>query len=150
MWTVVDRAHVPAVAETGHHETRVVTPAVVQTRWEYLQQKTGKTRWEAEGWNAGDNGKGWEWTGATDEVVVTPAVTEQVWVVDIRAVPEVTELSHQESAWVADGEAPPPGSSATGATRVAGSTPGAWSCRTVSPRPAAAGRAVRGRRPRRP
>lgn len=122
-WTVIDRAHVPAVAETGHVETRVVTPAVVQTLWEYLQQKTGKTRWETEGWNAGDNGKGWEWTGATDDVVVTPAVTEQVWVVDSPAVPEITELSHQETAWVADGTAPPAGASATGATRVAGSSP---------------------------
>ncbi|HVK30140.1 MAG TPA: LPXTG cell wall anchor domain-containing protein [Nocardioides sp.] len=123
VWTVVDRAHVAAVPETGHVETRVVVPAVVQTLWEYLQQKTGKTRWEIEGWNAGDNGKGWEWTGATDEVVVTPAATEQVWVVDSPAVPEVTELSHQETAWVADGTAPPAGSSATGATRVAGSSP---------------------------
>lgn len=123
VWTVVDRAHVPAVPETGHHETRVVVPAVVRTLWEYVQQKTGNTRWEAEGWNAGDNGKGWEWTGATDEVVVTPAVTEQVWVVDSPAVAEVTEQSHQETAWVADGAAPPAGSIATGGTRVAGSTP---------------------------
>lgn len=121
--TVVDRAHVPAVPEAGHLEAREVAPAVVRTLWEYVQHKTGNTRWEAEGWNAGDNGKGWEWTGATDEVVVTPAVTEQVWVVDSPAVPEVTELSHQESVWVADGEAPPAGSTATGATRVAGSTP---------------------------
>lgn len=123
VWTVVDRAHVPAVPEAGHDETRVVVPAVVQTLWEYLQQKTGKTRWEVEGWNAGDNGKGWAWTGATDEVVVTPAVTEQVWVVDRPAVPEVAESSHQETAWVADGTAPPAGSTATGAARVAGSTP---------------------------
>lgn len=121
--TVVDRAHVPAVPEAGHLETRELAPAVVQTLWEYLQQKTGKTRWEVEGWNAGDNGKGWEWTGATDEVVVTPAVTEQVWVVDSPAGPEVTELSHQETAWVAEGASPPAGSSATGATRVGGSTP---------------------------
>lgn len=120
VWTVIDRAHVPAVPEAGHAETRVVTPAVVQTLWEYVQQKTGNTRWEAEGWNAGDNGKGWEWTGATDDVVVSPAVTEEVWVVDSPAVPEVTALSHQESAWVADGATPPAGSSATGATRVAG------------------------------
>lgn len=120
--TVVDRAHVPAVPEVGHFDTRVVVPAVVQTLWEFLQQKTGNTRWEAEGWNAGDNGKGWEWTGATDEVVVTPAVTEQVWVVDSPAVPEAAELTHQETAWVTDGAAPPAGSSATGATRVAGST----------------------------
>lgn len=123
VWTVVDRVYVPAVPETGHHETRVVTPAVVQTLWEYVQLRTGNTRWEVEGWNAGAGGKGWEWTGATDEVVVTPAVTEQVWVVDSPAVPEVTELSHQETAWVADGTAPPAGSTATGATRVAGSTP---------------------------
>lgn len=120
--TVVDRAHVPAVPESGHFEERVVTPAVVRTLWEYLQQKTGNTRWEVEGWNAGAGGKGWEWTGATDEVVVTPAVTEQVWVVDSPAVPEVTELSHQETAWVADGGTPPAGWSATGAARVAGST----------------------------
>lgn len=123
VWTVIDRAHVPAVPEAGHVETRVVTPAVVRTLWEYVQQKTGNTRWEAEGWNAGDNGKGWEWTGATDDVVVTPAVTAQVWVVDRPAVPEVTELSHQETAWVADGATPPAGSSATGATRLTAGSP---------------------------
>lgn len=120
--TVVDRAHVPAVPETGHFETREVAPAVVQTLWEYVQQKTGNTRWEVEGWNAGAGGKGWEWTGATDEVVVTPAVTEQVWVVDSPAVPEVAELSRQETSWVADGAPAPAGSSATGATRVASSS----------------------------
>lgn len=121
-WTVIDRPHVPAVPEQGHFEVREVTPAVVQTLWEYVQHKTGNTRWEVEGWNAGANGKGWEWTGAIDEIVVTPAVTEQVWVVDSPAVPELPELSHQETAWVADGAAPPAGSTATGATRVAGST----------------------------
>lgn len=120
---VIDRKYVPAVPETGHFEVREVTPAVVQTLWEYVQQKTGNTRWEGEGWNAGAGGKGWEWTGATDEVVVTPAVTERVWVVDSPAVPEVTELSHRETVWVADGTSAPAGSTATGATRVAASNP---------------------------
>lgn len=121
--TVVDRAFVPAVPETGHLDTRVVTPAVVETLFEFVQKATGKTRWEVEGWNAGAGGAGWSPTGTTDEVVVTPAVTEQVWVVDQAAVPEVPELTHQETTWVADGADAPAGASATGATRVAASVP---------------------------
>ncbi|WP_157537098.1 LPXTG cell wall anchor domain-containing protein [Nocardioides sp. Root190] len=115
--TVIDRAHVPAVAEQGHHETRVVTPAVLTTEWEYVQHQTGRTRWEAPGWNAGENGKGWSPTGVTREVEKSAAVTEQVWVIDSPAVAEVTELSHQELVWVAAGAVAPAGYDATGATR---------------------------------
>jgi hypothetical protein len=117
--TVIDRAYQAGTPEVGHHETRVVTPAVTQTLWEYRQQTSGKTRWEVEGWNAGDNGKGWSWTGRTEVREVTPAVTTQVWVVDHAAVPEVTERSHVETTWVLDGALPPAGATATGATRVA-------------------------------
>jgi hypothetical protein len=109
--TVVDQAAVPAVpgtAEQGHHETVVVSPAVTQTVFEYVQQQTGKTRWERDGWNgehAGvDDGKGWLETGNIREDVVTPAVTEDHWVVDAPATPgtpAIDEVSHQESAWSA-------------------------------------------------
>ncbi|MFJ9313123.1 hypothetical protein ACIRN4_02945 [Pimelobacter simplex] len=121
--TVVDRPFVPGTPEAGHEETRVVTPAVTVTRWEYVQQQTGRTRWEREGWNAGENGKGWSPTGATDVQVVTPEVTEQVWVVDRPAVPEVPEVSHVETTWVVDGAVPPAGAVATGGSREASSTP---------------------------
>lgn len=85
---------------------RAAVPAVVVTLWEYVQLQNGNLRWERAGWNAGDNGKGWSPTGATRDDVVTPAVTE---------------LSHQETTWVQDGDASPAGASATGASRVAGS-----------------------------
>ena len=117
--TVIDRAYVAGTPEVGHHETRVVTPAVTQTFWEYAQQTTGRTRWEVQGWNAGEGGKGWAWTGRTDVRELTPAITTQVWVVDQPAVAEVSELSHVETTWVLDGTTPPAGWSATGASRVA-------------------------------
>lgn len=121
-WTVVDRAAQPGTPEEGHTETRVVRPAVTRTEWEYVQQQNGTTRWEPEGWNAGDNGKGWTPTGRTRDVEVTPAVTEDVWVVDRAAVPAEPEQSHVETAWVADGTAPPAGSTSTGRTRIASSS----------------------------
>jgi len=111
LWShkVVDQPAVPAVPgtpEQGHHEIVVVTPAVTETLFEYVQQQTGKTRWEHDGWNgehAGvDDGKGWLKTGNTREDVVTPAVTEDHWVVDQPATPgtpAIDEISHQESAW---------------------------------------------------
>ncbi|WP_408897234.1 hypothetical protein ACJ5H2_20225 [Nocardioides sp. R1-1] len=120
--TVVDRPAEPGSPEEGHHETRVVAPAVVQTEWEFVQQQTGNTRWEDEGWNAGDNGKGWSPTGRTREVEVTPAVTEQVWVVDRAAVPARAEESHVETLWLPAGTTPPAGAAPTGATRVASSS----------------------------
>ncbi len=121
-WTVVDKAASPGSPEQGHTETRVVTPAQTAVEWEYVQQQNGNTRWEREGWNAGDNGKGWSPTGQTREVVVKPAVTEDVWVVDHEAVPAAPEQSHVETAWVADGTTPPAGSTPTGRTRVASSS----------------------------
>lgn len=121
--TVVDRPFVPGTPEAGHEETRVVAPAVTATRWEYVQQQTGRTRWEQEGWNAGEHGRGWSPTGATDVQVVTPEVTAPVWVVDRPAVPEVPELSHVETTWVVDGAAPPAGAVATGESQVVSSTP---------------------------
>lgn len=120
--TVVDRPASPGSPEEGHHETRVVTPAETVVEVEYVQQQNGNTRWEREGWNAGDNGKGWTPTGRTREVEVKPAVTEDVWVVDQPAVPATPEQSHVETAWVADGTPPPAGSTPTGRTRVASSS----------------------------
>lgn len=114
LWSlkVIDRRAadaVPPTDEQGHYTTVVVTPAVTVTLFEYVQQQTGKTRWEDAGWNAekadGDKGQGWTRTGATREDVVTEAVTEQVWVVDQEATPgtpAVTELSHQVQQWSAD------------------------------------------------
>jgi hypothetical protein len=124
---VIDRAAVDAVPgteEQGHKETVVLSPAVTVTMFEYVQQQTGRTRWEDAGWNAetdtGDNGKGWTRTGNTREDV-TDAVIKEVWVVDQPATPgtpAVSELSHQEYTWSAaspgDGWTGPLGSRETG------------------------------------
>lgn len=124
---VVDRAAVAAVAPTeeiGHEETVVLQPEVTVTQWEYQQMTTGNKRWEREGWNAGDKGKGWDATGET-RVVVTPAVTTQRWVVDVPASPGSPgspEVSHLVSHWLAEGTAAPAGWTATGNTRVASSS----------------------------
>jgi LPXTG-motif cell wall-anchored protein len=103
--TVIERAAVTGSSEEGHFETVVVTPAVTVTLFEYVQQQTGMTRWERDGWNGEhgdvDNGKGWIKTGKTFEDVLAPAVTEQRWHVDHPAVDPVTELSHVEFEWAA-------------------------------------------------
>jgi hypothetical protein len=126
--TVIDRAAVPAVPgtpEVGHWETVVVVPAVTRTLVEYQQKQTGALRWEPEGWNGDkgddDKGQGWTATGNTREETVTPAVTQQHWVVDQPATdgtPAVTELSHLEYTWAAD--SPGAGWTGTGATRSVG------------------------------
>ncbi|RNM13712.1 hypothetical protein [Nocardioides pocheonensis] len=126
--TVIDRAAVPAVPgtpEVGHWETVVVTPAVTRTLVEYQQQQTGALRWEPEGWNGekgdDDKGQGWVRTGRTTEEVVTPAVTDQHWVVDQAATdgtPAVTELSHVEYTWAA--ASPGTGWTATGDSHTVG------------------------------
>lgn len=115
--TVIDQAAVPAVpgtAEVGHHETVVLTPAVTVTLLEYVQHQTGNTRWEEDGWNAGNNPhQGWYKSGNTHVEVLTPAVTEQRWVVDQPAVPgtpAVPEISHTETTWAASS----PGAAWTG------------------------------------
>lgn len=109
--TVIDRAAVPAVpgtAEVGHLETVVVTPAVMRTLVEYQQRQTGALRWEPDGWNGEkadeDAGRGWTRTGRTQQEVVTPAATEQRWVVDQPATegtPAVEALSHVDHLWAA-------------------------------------------------
>ncbi|WP_182378355.1 LPXTG cell wall anchor domain-containing protein [Nocardioides sp. WS12] len=116
--TVIDRAFVPAIPEVGHEETQVVTPAVTRTEAEFVHQQSGRTRWEIAGWNADEGGKGWSPTGATRVIEVTPAVTKTVWIVDQAAVPAVSELSHVEKTWVADGTSGPAGSTSTDETRV--------------------------------
>lgn len=124
LWShvVIDRPAVPGSPEEGHHETVVVTPAVTVTVFEYVQQQTGKTRWEADGWNGEhadvDDGKGWVKTGNTRVDVVTPAVTKDVWVVDQPAVPAVPEESHVETAWAA--VSPGAGWTGPGESRVVG------------------------------
>lgn len=104
--TVVDSPAVPAVPGVpaiGHVEQVVTVPAVVATEVEYQHENTGTLRWEDADWGAQNgNGKGWKKTGNTREVVVTPAVTTPVWVIDVPAVPAipaVPEVSHTESAW---------------------------------------------------
>lgn len=104
--TVVDqegRAAVPGVAEVGHHETVVVTPAVVEVEDEYQHQTTGARRWERSDWGAQNGqGKGWVKTGVTREVETAAAVTEERWVVDVPAVPgtpAIPEQSHVDEAW---------------------------------------------------
>jgi hypothetical protein len=106
--TVIDLAGVPAVPgtdEVGHFETVTIAPAVTQEEDEYVHQVTGKTRWESPDWGAQNgNGNGWVKTGNTRQVEVTPAVTEQNWVVDVPAIPgtpAVPEQSHTESVWAA-------------------------------------------------
>ena len=108
LWTrtVTDTPAVPAVPatpEVGHFDTVTTTPAVVVTDWEYVQQETGKTRWESEDWGAQNGqGNGWTKTGNTRQTVVTPAVTTQVWVVDSPAspgTPAVPAVTHDESVW---------------------------------------------------
>ena len=106
---VIDQAAVPAVPgtpEVGHPETVVVTPAVTRTLFEYQQQQTGMLRWMPDGWNGEhgdvDRGQGWVKTGRTQIEELTPAVTDQRWVVDQVATPgtpAVAELSHLEYAW---------------------------------------------------
>lgn len=104
--TVVDQAAIPAVpgiAEQGHHETVIVTPAVTVTLFEYVQHQTGNTRWREDGWNAAnDPDQGWYKSGNTRQEVLTQAVTEQRWVVDQPAVPgtpAIPEISHTETTW---------------------------------------------------
>jgi hypothetical protein len=105
LWShvVIDQQAIPATPEQGHHETVVVTPAVTVTMFEYVQQQTGNLKWAPDGWNGEhgdeDNGKGWAKTGNTRIDVVTPAVTQDRWVVDQPAVPAVPEQSHVETAW---------------------------------------------------
>jgi len=99
---VVDQAAVPGTPEQGHFESVVVTPAVTERLFEYVQHKTGKTRWERDGWNAGnDPDQGWYQSGNTRDEVVTPAVTEEHWVVDQPATPAVDAVSHLEYTWSA-------------------------------------------------
>ncbi|MBO9523240.1 MAG: hypothetical protein J7518_17035 [Nocardioidaceae bacterium] len=115
--TVVDQAAVPAVPgtpEVGHHETVVLSPAVTVAEDEYQHQNTGKLRWERPDWGAQNGeGNGWVKTGNHREREVTPAVTEQRWVVDVPATPgtpAVPEVAHVESQWATSS----PGGSWTG------------------------------------
>lgn len=120
--TVIDQAAVPAVPgtpEVGHFVTETVeTETVLEV--EFIHQQSGRTRWEAPGWNAGQGGLGWSPTGNVHYVTETV----QTWVVDQPAVPEIPaipEVSHVEYVWGAVG-ATPPGYAATGGTRVADTT----------------------------
>lgn len=105
---IVDVPGVPAVPgtpEVGHFETVVTTPAVEVQEWEYLHQNTGKTRWESESWGAQNGqGNGWAKTGETRQVVLVPAVTTTIWVIDVPATPgtpAVEPVTHKEYLWAA-------------------------------------------------
>lgn len=93
--------HVPAVAEAGHWETVIDTPAIDEvshTEWRYLPASGS-----AEHWSAKDAGRVlvYDWTlyYATGEtrvvidVAAQPAITHDVWVVDVAAVPAVGEAT---------------------------------------------------------
>ena len=87
--TRVVTAEAPAIPGTP------AVPAVYgPTLHEYAHADNGngnsnKTRWEVEGWNAGDNGKGWVPTGATQPgALITPEVPA---VPEVPAIPAVTE-----------------------------------------------------------
>lgn len=104
--TVVDQPAVPstpAVPEVGHYDTVVVTPAVTVLQDEYQHQVTGKLRWESPDWGAQNgNGDGWVKTGNTRQLEITPAVTQQVWVVDVPGVPATPgtpAVTHDETQW---------------------------------------------------
>jgi hypothetical protein len=107
--TVLDSPAVPAVPgapAVGHFDTVVTTPAVTVTEWEYQHQVTGNLRWESEDWGAQNGqGNGWVRTGETRQTEVTPAVTSQVWVIDVPATPgtpAVPATTHPESVWALD------------------------------------------------
>ena len=102
-------AEVPGTPAKGHVETTIVSPAVTVTWYEYEQQNTHMLSWHEDGWNGEkddvDHGKGWFKTGITEVEVLTPAVTEDHWVVDQAAVPgtpAVEEVSHVEHTWSAE------------------------------------------------
>ena len=103
---VIDEPAIPAVPptpEVGHWETVVITPAVYQVLYEFVH-RNGQVRWEPPEWNSQDNpsSNGWLWSGNTQQVLVTPAVTDEVWVVDIPATPgtpEVPAVTHTETIW---------------------------------------------------
>ncbi|HSV38915.1 MAG TPA: LPXTG cell wall anchor domain-containing protein [Nocardioidaceae bacterium] len=123
---VVDQPAVPPVpptAEVGHWETQVVTPAVYQVLYEFVH-RNGQVRWEPPEWNSNSNpsSNGWLWSGNTQQVLITPEVTQQVWVVDAPATPGTPgtpAVTHVETDWALSD----PGGSwvATGASRVANS-----------------------------
>ncbi len=123
---------VPAVPEVGHFEQVVTVPEVVAVEVEYQHENTGKLRWEDPDWGAQNgNGQGWKKTGNSRNVVVTPAVTEQQWVVDVPAnpgVPAIPEVAHTESAWAlnspGEGWTGPSDERATGSTTENATTDG--------------------------
>lgn len=135
--TVIDQPGVPAVPgtpEVGHFETVVVSPAVTSTEFEYQHRVSNKFKWESEDWGNDP----WLKTGNTRVVEITPAVTEQKWIVDAPAVPgtpAIPEVSHVESTWAEDtpdGFDPDPVDSRPGAVVVQEET-------TNGPAPAGAG-----------
>jgi len=140
--TVVDSPAVPAVPAVpaiGHFVEVVTVPAVTSTEVEYRHQNTGNLRWEDTTWGARNgNGTGWIQTGNTREVVVTPAVTTQQWVIDVPAIPglpAVPEISHTESTWARTA----PGDDWAGPTDERATTPTTETATTDGPAPTGAG-----------
>lgn len=89
------RPAVPSVQEAGQWEVVETATPGSPTEFEYVQQQTGRTRWEADGWNGEvsgvDHGQGWVRTGQVRQWVVTQEATN-----GSEAVPEV---SHLEYTW---------------------------------------------------
>ena len=116
-WTrqVVESAGTPgreAVAEQGHWETRVVTPAVMVTEYLYVKTRNDNPNARNEywtdnpNWNAevNEHSLGWKRTDQTRQVEGSPAVTDEVWVVDVagqEAVEEVPPTYSTQTQWSA-------------------------------------------------
>ncbi|MCW2754592.1 MAG: hypothetical protein JWQ32_2003 [Marmoricola sp.] len=141
--TVTDQPAVPgtpAIPEVGHFNTVVITPAVTVLQDEYQHQVTGKLRWESPDWGAQNgNGDGWVKTGNTRELEITPAVTEQVWVIDVPgtpATPGSPAVTHVETQWA---PSLPTGDGWTGPIDTRTADPTTETVTTDGPPPAGAG-----------
>jgi hypothetical protein len=88
---------IPATPEIGHWEGVVGQPTGTRVEFEYIQQQTGNTRWEADGWNGDngdvDHGKGWTRTDHAQQWVVTQPASS-----GSDAVPEISGLEYTWSA----------------------------------------------------
>ncbi|THJ02719.1 hypothetical protein E7Z54_09970, partial [Nocardioides sp.] len=117
--TVIDQAYVPASPEQGHLVIEILHPAVIEPRWLYEQDESGNVRWENKPFR--NPGQGWDFIDI-EWFEVRPAEIREVWEVTRAAVSETPEVSHVETEWVSLDDGAPAGFTATGATRLVGST----------------------------
>jgi hypothetical protein len=122
---------VAGAAEVGEWQDLDGVPTGARVEYEYLQQQTGNTRWEAAGWNGVkddvDHGLGWVLTGHGRQWVVTQEATQ-----GSDAVPEISHLEYTWSTsspgaeWTQTSAAPhvTPGSTETTTTHGANSPAG--------------------------